>query len=63
MKPLGPSLKEIWSRLSWLDVACAAIVIAGLLFGLLGMGGGLFSFAEFLAALAGLYLFFRFVGW
>src|SRR5215472_1553326 len=63
MKTLLVRLKEIWSRLSWLDLVCLAIVSAGLLFGLLGMGGGLFSFVEYLAVLAGLYLFFRFVGW
>src|SRR5215472_9491662 len=63
MKPLGTSLKEIWSHLSWLDLACAAIVVAGMLFGLLGMGGGVFSFVQYLAVLAGLFLFFRFVGW
>ncbi len=63
MKTLLASLKEVWSRLSWLDLICTAIVVAGLVFELLGMSGGVFSFVEYLAVLAGLYLFFRFVGW
>src|SRR5215467_4542740 len=63
MRPLIASLKELWSRLSWLDLTGAAIVVTGLLFGLLGMAGGVFSFVQYLAVLAGLYLFFRFVGW
>src|SRR5215471_6290162 len=63
MKPLVATCKEVWSRLSWLDLACTAIIVAGLLFGLLGVNGGVFSFIEYMAVLAGLYLFFRFVGW
>ena len=63
MKTPLASLKEIWSRLSWLDLVCAAIVAAGLLLALFAINGGLFSFVEYLAVIAGLYLFFRFVGW
>jgi len=63
MKTLFARLKEIWSRLSWLDLVCTAIAVAGLLFALLSINGGLFSFLEYLAVLAGFYLLFRFVGW
>lgn len=63
MKPLLISLKEVWSRLSWLDVVCSAIVVMGLLVELLGVSGGIFNFLEYLAVLAGLYLVFRFIGW
>ncbi len=62
MKPILTNLKEIWSRLSFLDVVCSAIVVLGLLFELLRMSGGVFSFVEYLAVLAGLYLLFRFIG-
>ncbi len=54
---------RIWSRLSWLDIACSAIVALGLLVGLLGINGKVSSFLEFLAVVAGIYLVVRFVGW
>jgi phosphoserine phosphatase RsbU/P len=63
MKPLFTSLKEVWSRLSWLDVVCSAIVVMGLLVELLGMSGGVFSFVEYLAVLAAVYILIRFIGW
>ncbi len=63
MKPLVTSLKEVWSRLSWLDVVCTAIVVVGLLVELLRMSGGVFSFVEYLAVLAAVYILIRFVGW
>jgi phosphoserine phosphatase RsbU/P len=63
MKSLVPNLKEIWSRLSWLDVISIAITAAGLLFVVFERNGGLFSFVKFLAVLAGVYLFVRFLGW
>jgi len=31
MNPFFTSLKEVWSRLSWLDIVCSAIVVMGLL--------------------------------
>jgi len=63
MKSLFTSLKEVWSLISWLDVVCSAIVVLGLLVELLGMSGGVFSFVEYLAVLAGLYLVFRLISW
>jgi phosphoserine phosphatase RsbU/P len=63
MKPLLTSLKEVWSRLSWLDVACSAIVVTGLLVEVLGMSGGVFNFLEYLAVLAAVYILIRFIGW
>ena len=63
MKPLFTSLKEVWARLSWLDVVCSALVVGGLLFELLGASGGVFNFIEYLAVLAAVYILIRFVGW
>ena len=63
MKSFVPSLKDVWSRLSWLDIACSAIVALGLLAELLGINGKVSSFLEFLAVVAGVYLVVRFVGW
>lgn len=63
MKPLLLSLKEIWRRLSWVDIVCATMAAAGVLSALLGLNGGIFNFFEFLAVLAGLYLLVRLIGW
>jgi phosphoserine phosphatase RsbU/P len=63
MRSFVASLKEVWSRLSWLDIVCSAIVALGVLVALLGINGGIFSFLEFLAVVAGIYLVVRFVGW
>ena len=63
MKPFLSSLKEVWSRLSWPDIVCSAIVALGLLVQLLGIKGGVFSFLEFLAVFAAIYLIVRFFGW
>src|SRR5438874_2849342 len=63
MNPFFTSLKEVWSRLSWLDIVCSAIVVMGLLVELFGLSGGFFSFLGFLAVIAGVYLSVRLVGW
>ena len=63
MKPFLSSLKQVWSRLSWLDIVCSAIVALGLLVQLLGINGGGASFLEFLAVVAAIYLVVRFFGW
>ncbi|HKW61571.1 MAG TPA: SpoIIE family protein phosphatase [Candidatus Acidoferrum sp.] len=63
MKPLLTSLKEVWARLSWLDLICSILVVMGLLALLVGASGGFFGFVEYLGVLAALYLLFRFVGW
>ena len=63
MKPFFSSLKEVWNRLSWLDIACSAMVALGLLVAVLGINGRVFAFLEYLAVVAGVYLLARFVGW
>ena len=63
MKPLLTNLKEVWSRLSWLDVVCSAIVVMGLLVELLGMSGRVFNFVQYMAVLAAIYILIRFIGW
>lgn len=63
MKPFLASLKKVWSRSSWLDIVCSAIVALGLLVQLFSIKGGVFSFLEFLAVFATIYLVVRFFGW
>src|SRR5260370_41567506 len=57
------SVKEVWNRLSWLDLASTALSAGGLILTLLGKSGGLASFLKYLAVLAGIYLLCRFIGW
>ncbi|MBA0088622.1 MAG: SpoIIE family protein phosphatase [Acidobacteria bacterium Pan2503] len=63
MKSFFSNLKEGYSRLSWQDLVCSAIVALGLLVALLGINGKVSSFLEFLAVVAGVYLAARFIGW
>src|SRR5690242_20119202 len=63
MKPFFTIFKAIWSRLPWLDAGCTPFVGVGLLVAVSRINGGIFSFLEYLAVLAGLYLILRFVGW
>src|SRR5262252_8302534 len=63
MKPLLTSLKEVWRRLSPLDVACFVTVVLGLLVATFGISGKIFNFLLYLAVIAGLCLLFRFIGW
>src|SRR5260370_41252101 len=63
MKPFLASLKEIWSRFTWPDLVSTAVAAGGLLAAIFGFNGGLFSVLENLACIAGVYLFFRVVGW
>jgi len=63
MKGFLARLKELWSRLSWLDLLSIAIAGVGIVLAALRATGGLFSFLKYLSVLAGVYLFVRFVGW
>src|SRR5713226_9289169 len=57
------NFREVWNRLSWLDLVCTVVSTAGLILTLLGISGGPASFLKYLAVLAGIYLLFRFIGW
>jgi sigma-B regulation protein RsbU (phosphoserine phosphatase) len=63
MTPIRAILKEVWNHLSWLDLLSAFLVIAGLLLQLLNFNAGPSNFLKYLAVLAALYLFVRFIGW
>jgi len=55
--------RQFWSWLTRVDVAALVVfAIGGVIFLLGGSGKGL-SFVKFLAAIAGLYLLFRVIGW
>jgi sigma-B regulation protein RsbU (phosphoserine phosphatase) len=63
MTPFRAYLKEVWSRLTWLDLVSTAVVAGGLSAAIMGFNGGLFSFLKYLAVLAGVYLLVRLIGW
>jgi sigma-B regulation protein RsbU (phosphoserine phosphatase) len=63
MTPFLANLKEVWNRLSWLDLVSVLVAAGGLLLAILGFGGGPSNFLKYLAVLAGLYLLFRLIGW
>ena len=63
MRSFRASLNETWNRLAWPDLVSTSVVTAGLLAAIFGLHGGLFSFLKYLAALASVYLFVRFIGW
>jgi sigma-B regulation protein RsbU (phosphoserine phosphatase) len=63
MTPFRANLKEVWNRLSWLDLVSALVAAGGLLLAIFGLGAGPSNFLKFLAVLAALYLLVRLIGW
>jgi len=63
MISLRANLKEFWSRLTRLDLTCAALTLVGFIFALLDIGGKFFNFLKYLGVLAAIYLLVRFVAW
>jgi len=63
MTPIRATLKEVWNRLSWLDLLSVLFVIAGLVLQLSGFNAGPSNFLKYLAVLAALYLLVRLIGW
>jgi len=63
MTSFRATLKEVWSRFAWPDLASTGVVAAGLLIAIFQFHGGFFSFLKYLAVLAAFYLLFRLIGW
>lgn len=66
MNRLLASLREVWRRVSRLDVAAVVVVLLGgvlLIAGRLLRLAGPAGFVKFAASLAAIYLLFRFIGW
>src|SRR5215470_18622175 len=53
----------LWRRLSTLDVIALAVTAFGVVAVAVGLSGGLFGFAKFLALCSGVYLLFRLIAW
>lgn len=66
MIPLAAKVREVWNRLSRLDVAALLLALVGAALFALGRIvtlSGPTGFVQFLAALAAIYLVFRVLGW
>jgi phosphoserine phosphatase RsbU/P len=63
MTSIRANLKQVWSRLTWLDLVCTAVAAGGLLAFIFEFRASFFSFLKYLAVLAGIYLLFRLIGW
>ena len=59
MSALRSNLRALRQRLSWPDILALLFVAGGVVLILSGLSGGTFSFAKFLALLAGIYLLAR----
>jgi sigma-B regulation protein RsbU (phosphoserine phosphatase) len=57
------SLKELWNRLSWLDLVSLAVAAAGLVLANIELNGGAVNFVKYMAVLAAIYLLVRFISW
>ena len=63
MTAFAANLRNIWRRLSRIDLLAILLIIGGGLCLALDLTGGISSFVRFLAVLAAIYAFFRLVGW
>jgi phosphoserine phosphatase RsbU/P len=63
MTPLPANLRNIWRRLSRIDVLAILLILGGATCAILEISGGLASFLKFLAIVATVYGVFRFAGW
>jgi phosphoserine phosphatase RsbU/P len=63
MTALDTQLRDFWRRLSRLDIAALAMLLAGGMLAVLPIPRRIFSFIEYLGILGGIYLVFRLIGW
>jgi phosphoserine phosphatase RsbU/P len=63
MTPFQTNLKEFWRRLSVLDTLALVVTILGAAAFVLGLQGGPYGFAKFLALCSGIYLVVRLIKW
>jgi sigma-B regulation protein RsbU (phosphoserine phosphatase) len=63
MTALLSNLRNLWRRLSRLDVAALLLVFGGVAAYFLETSGPIFSFVKFLAVLAGIYLLYGLLAW
>jgi sigma-B regulation protein RsbU (phosphoserine phosphatase) len=57
------SLKELWNRLSWLDLVSMVVAAVGLVLANTEWNAGAVNFLKYLGVLAAIYLLVRFLAW
>ncbi|MGB9463678.1 MAG: SpoIIE family protein phosphatase [Candidatus Acidiferrum sp.] len=63
MTALPANLRNVWRRLSRIDLFALALFVAGAVCFILGLSNSLASFLKFLSVIAATYILFRLVGW
>jgi sigma-B regulation protein RsbU (phosphoserine phosphatase) len=63
MTALPANLRNVWRRLSRIDLFAILLILGGFICSIVGVNSGFASFLKFLAILATVYVLFRFVGW
>jgi phosphoserine phosphatase RsbU/P len=56
-------LREIWQRMSRLDIAALVMFLAGDIVGVIPAQSGILSFIKYVGILSGIYLLVRLIGW
>jgi sigma-B regulation protein RsbU (phosphoserine phosphatase) len=63
MTALPANLRNVWRRLSRIDLFAIGLILGGATCAILDLSGGLASFLKFFAIIATVYALFRFAGW
>jgi phosphoserine phosphatase RsbU/P len=63
MTALPANLRNVWRRLSRIDLFALGLILGGAVCTILGLSSGIASFLKFFAVLATVYVLFRFAGW
>jgi sigma-B regulation protein RsbU (phosphoserine phosphatase) len=63
MTALPANLRNVWRRLSRIDLFAILLILGGFICSIVGLNSSLASFLKFLGILATVYVLFRFVGW
>src|SRR5271167_2435233 len=63
MTALPANLRNVWRRLSRIDLFAIGLILAGAVCTILDLSGGAATFLKFFAIIAVVYVVFRFAGW
>ena len=63
MTALSANFRNVWRRLSRIDLLAILLILGGAVCAILNVSGGVAGFLKFLAIVASVYAVFRFAGW
>ncbi|HZV86141.1 MAG TPA: SpoIIE family protein phosphatase [Candidatus Binatus sp.] len=63
MTALSANFRNVWRRLSRVDLLAILLILGGAVCAILNVSGGVAGFLKFLAIVASVYAVFRFAGW